>query len=180
MNSNQFFKTRMYLTAIVTIAILSLLIWNYYHGGVPSHHILQREDLPEISNWWGAVLLPMLTCFLLYRIQERINNNNVDKSVSKKLTIVIYGFLGALSFGILLSTFFTFGNTEIPFYMLIGLLLLAMFFPIYRSECLLGFVIGMSFTFGVVLPTGIGTIFAILGVIIYRCIQPVLLYITKK
>ena len=37
-----------------------------------------------------------------------------------------------------------------------GLLLLALFFPIYRSECFLGFVIGMSYTSGVILPTGFG------------------------
>jgi hypothetical protein len=177
MNSKLIFKNRLYLTVLVTMAIFSLLLWDYYHGGVPSHHILQRKDLPEISNWWGGIVLPVLTWFLLYRVQKRINENEL---ISNKSTSAFYGFLGALCFGILLSTFFTLGNNEMPFYMLIGLLLLAMFYPIFRSECLLGFVIGMTFTFGVVLPTGIGTIFAILGAIIYLVIRPLILFIAKK
>lgn len=179
MNSKLIFKNRLYLTALVTMAVFSLLLWNYYHGGVPSHHILQRKDLPEISNWWGGILLPVLTWVVLFRIQKRINKNENELNANKS-TIAFYGFLGALCFGILLSTFFTFGNNEVPFYMLIGLLLLALFYPIFRPECLLGFVIGMTFTFGVVLPTGIGTIFAILGVIIYLVIRPVILFIAKK
>jgi hypothetical protein len=179
MKSTLQLKNRLYLTALVTMAILSLLIWNYFHGGVPSHHVLQRKDLPEISNWWGGILLPILTWFLLYRIQKRINKNE-NELISNKSTSAIYGFIGALLFGILLSTFFTLGNTEMPFYMLVGLLPLALFYPIFRSECLLGFVIGMTFTFGAVLPTGIGTILAILGAIVYLAIRPLLLFIIKK
>jgi hypothetical protein len=181
MTEKMFFKTRLYFTGIVTIAIGSLLMWNHYHGGVPSHHILQREDLPEISNWWGGLLLPLLTWLLLYRIQKRLINNNDEKSQVSKYSIkILYGFAGALFFGILLSAFFTFGNTEMPFYMLIGLLLLAPFFPIYRAECILGFVIGMTFTFGAVLPTGVGFILALIGVVLYLCVRPALMYVTSR
>jgi MFS family permease len=176
-----FLKIRLYFTALVAIAIGSLLLWNHYHGGVPSHHILQRKDLPEISNWWGGLLLPLLSWFLLHRIQKRICVTAKENAqVSQKARNVLYAFLGALSFGTLLATFFTFGNTEMPFYMLIGALLLALFVPIYRAECLLGFVIGMTFTFGAVLPTGIGTILALLGAAIYLGIRPTILFITKK
>jgi hypothetical protein len=93
---------------------------------------------------------------------------------------VIYGFAAALLFGIVLSAFFTFGNTEIPGYMLIGLLLLALFLPIYRAECLLGFVIGMTFTFGAVLPSGIGALLAVTGAILYLYIRRAILFITTK
>lgn len=176
MNSTFFFKFRIYFTTLITIVIGLLLLWNHSHGGVPSHHILQRKDLPEISNWWGLILLPTLTWFLSYRIQKRIiNGPNTKRTIN-----ALYGFLGALTFGILLAAFFTFGNTEMPFYMLMGLLILALFLPIYRSECLLGFVIGMTFTFGVVVPTGIGTIFIILTAIIHLGIRPAALFVVKK
>ncbi len=33
MTEKMFFKTRLYFTGIVTIAIGSLLAWNHYHGG---------------------------------------------------------------------------------------------------------------------------------------------------
>ena len=176
-----FFKVRLYFTVIVTIAIWSLLAWNHYHGGVPSHHILAREDLPEISNWWGGLLLPLLTWFLLYRIYQRLIRNNIETSkVSKFFVKILYGFAGALFFGIMLSAFFIYGNSDIPGYMLQGLLLLALFFPIYRAECILGFVIGMTFTFGAVLPTGIGSILALIGAVLYLYVRPAILYVISR
>ncbi|HEY2092410.1 MAG TPA: hypothetical protein VGJ81_11010 [Thermoanaerobaculia bacterium] len=30
------------------------------HGGVPVHPILRRADMPGISNWWGALIIPAL------------------------------------------------------------------------------------------------------------------------
>lgn len=181
MHEPSFFKTRLYLTGIVTIAIWSLLAWYHYHGGVPSHHILARKDLPEISNWWGGLLLPVLTWFLSYCVQRRLIRNNARTSEPTQIPkAVIYGFAGALVFGILLSAFFTFGFSEPPFYMLIGALLLALFFPIYRAECLLGFVLGMTYTFGAVLPTGIGSILAILGAVLFLVVRPLLAFVSSK
>jgi hypothetical protein len=179
MNKKVFFKTLLY-TGIVTVAIWSLLAWNYYHGGVPSHHILHREDLPAISNWWGGLLLPLLAWFLLYRIQKRLMRDNTERSkVSEYPVNVIYGFIGGLVFGILLSMFFTLDYSNIAGYILIGLFLLALFFPVYRAECILGFVIGMTFTFGAVLPTAFTAIFALIGAILYRYVRPVVLHIAS-
>lgn len=178
MNEKLFFKARLYFTGIVTIAIWSLLAWDHYHSGVPSHHILANKDLPEISNWWGGLLIPFLTWFLLYRIQKRIiHYNQEDSETSKHLQHTLYRFVGALLFGILLSVFFTFGNSDMSGYMVLSLFPLALFVPIYRAECLLGFVIGMTFTFGGVLPTGIGSIFASVGAILYLFVRRGILYL---
>lgn len=174
MNEKILLKTRLYITALVTLAIWSLLAWNHYHGGMPSHNILAREDMPSISNWWGGVLLPLLTWFLLYRIQRRIKSPD-EKSDAKLPLNVVYGFAGALLFGVLLSTFYTLGYADIPGLMVNSIFIIALFFPIYRAECLLGFVIGMTFTFGAVLPTGIGSIFALIGAVLYLLVRPLLL-----
>ncbi|MCL6260132.1 hypothetical protein M3O96_13605 [Aquiflexum sp. TKW24L] len=176
-----FFKTRLYFTAFITLAILFLLLWNHSHGGVPSHHLLAREDLPEIYNWWGAILLPLLTLLLTYRVEKRLTKQNKGNSRMKGIPkSVIVGFFLALLFGITLSAFFSFGNTEIPGYMLMGALVTALFFPIYRAECLLGFVIGMTYTFGAVLPTGIGSILLLVSAVIYLGIRPVIWFVISK
>ncbi len=181
MTGKTFFKRSLYFTGIVTVGIWSLLIWNHYHGGVPSHHILHREDLPKISNWWGGLLLPLLTLFLTYRIQKRIVRNSDNKSNLIKFSIkYTYGFLFALSFGILLSVFFILGYSNLSGYLINGLFLLALFFPIYRAECLLGFVIGMTYTFGAVLPTVVGTILALLGLVLYLYVRTGIIFIAKK
>ncbi len=100
MNNKEFFTARLYFTATVTVAIWSLLAWNYYHGGIPSHHLLADENLPEVSNVWGGLLLPALTWFLLYRIQLRINRRSDKNSIETYSPIkMVYGFAGALLFG---------------------------------------------------------------------------------
>ena len=64
--------------------------------------------------------------------------------------------------------------------MILGLFPLAMFFPIYRAECLLGFVIGMTFTFGGVLPTVFGSILVLVSVTLYKYVRPGILYLASK
>lgn len=181
MTKKTFIKRRLYFTLIVTIGIWSQLLWDHLHGGVPNHHILHQEDLPAISNWWGGLLLPLLTLLLTYRIQIRLIRKNDKKhdtlNFSQKY---IYRFLFALSFGILLSVFFTLGYTDLSGYMMYGLLLLALFFPIYRAEYFLGFVIGMTYTVGAVLPTGAGIILTLTGVILYLYVRKGIIFIVRK
>jgi len=181
MNNKYFFKLRLYVTGIITLAIWALLAWDHYHGGVPAHHILAKEDLPSISNWWGGLLIPVLTWFLLYRIQKRIDKtNSQNREAHISLKPILYRFFGALLFGIALSAFFSSGNTDMPGYMILAIFPLALFLPIYRSECLLGFVIGMTFTFGGVLPIGIGSILLLLCAILYLLIRPAILYVVSR
>ncbi len=181
MTEKTFIKRRLYFTGMITICIWSLLLWNHFNGGVPSHHMLHQEDLPKISNWWGALLLPLLTLFLTFRIQIRLirKNDNMSDLLEFPKTY-IYSFIVALSFGILLSVFFTLGYSNISGFMMYGLLLLALVFPIYRAECLLGFVIGMTFTFGVVLPTIVGAIFALIGALLYLYVRTGIIYIVRN
>jgi len=181
MNNKLFFKFSWVFTAIVTLAIWSLLIWNFYNGGIPSHHILARADLPEISNAWGAILLPLLTGLVLFRVQQRIKLADPNFTSTPKDHLAIgLGFIGALVYGVSLAVFFTLGYSDLPFILLMSILFLALFFPIYRAECLLGFVLGMTFTFGAVLPIGMGLILSILGMIIYLLVRPALLFIGSK
>ena len=150
MNQKLTLKTRLIFTGIVTIFIWGHLAWDYFHEGVPTHRILHREDLPGISNWWGGIVLPLITWFLLYLIQNRMNVNNKSNINSNSIHFV-YRFLGAFLFGILLSIFFIIGS-DMSGYMMIGIIPLSFFIPLYRPEYLLGFVLGATYTFGAILP----------------------------
>jgi hypothetical protein len=168
------FKAKIYFTGIISIAIWGLLVWNYFHGGVPSHHILNKKELPEISNWWGGILLPVFAWIVMFRIQKR--ENLTIKSVSDFPSKIIYGFIGGLIIGISIATLFHLEFNEFLGYFLPSILIIALFYPIYYAECLLGFVLGMTFTFGAILPTGIGSILAIIAFLIYKLIRPAGLY----
>lgn len=142
---NNLLKIRICITIIVSMVIWGLLAWEYKHGGFQSHYILRRKDMPELQNWWGGILLPVLTWFLLYRIEKR-----PESLLSKR---VVYGFLTAFVIAAIIITLVHFDIHGIPRYLLISILIIAFFYPVYKAECLLGFILGMTFSFGAVLPT---------------------------
>jgi len=169
-------KTRIVLTVLVTILFWVNLIWDYLHQGIPSHYLLHRKDFPEISNWWGGIAVPILTWFLLYRIAKRVNNN---ASPQNKAIKSIYRFLGALLFGILLSTLFTKGSI-IPNYMVLGAVVTSFLFPLYRAEFILGYVLGMSYTFGGFIAVASGIVFWGIFSIAYLLIRRGIVYIVSQ
>ena len=179
MSEQSFFRFRIFFTLVVTIAIASLLAWNYTNGGVPAHHIFANKDMPEISNWWGLLVLPLLTWFLTYRVGKRIFND-YPKNRPTQTTRALVGFIGALLFGILVAGSFSLGYRDATGNILLIVFPLALFIPIYRSEYLLGFVIGMTYTFGAVLPTGIGSILIMALAVIYLYIRSFFLFIGSK
>jgi hypothetical protein len=179
-NPNMTSNFRICFTLAITFLIWGLLLWNHFNGGVPSHHILADEELPSVSNWWGAILLPVLTWILLFRIDRRINMLKEKTSTSISFRKAVYGFTGALLFGSLLSLFFFLKQTDICGYMILSLVPVSLFIPIYRSEYLLGFVLGMTYSFGAVLPTGIGLIFIVIAFIIYIGLRAIITLLKPK
>jgi hypothetical protein len=170
MNNQQ--SLRITATAVIAAADLALLLWQHSHGGVPNFHFFDRADMPAISNWWGGLLLPFMTWFLIGRTQRRIASQG---EASKRYAVI--AFLCALLFGVLLTVFFTIGADQISNAMFLSLFPLALFLPIYRAECLLGLILGMAYTFGGVLPSIVGSVAAIITMVIYRYVRGGLLRI---
>ncbi len=177
MNEFLSLKNRIVFTVVLTVLVLAWLISDYYHGGVPVHHLLNKDDLPGFSNWWGGLLLPLLSWFLLYRIQKR--DKQQGKGRSNKPT-VFYGFIGALFTGIFFSILFSHGFENLLGYIMLVLLSIGLFLPTYRSEYMLGFVIGMTYTFGGILPTIIASILALAGLLMHEVIRPIGLFLGSR
>lgn len=178
MNKQQLSSSRLYITALVSVLIWALLLWEHFNGGVPSHSILARADMPSISNWWGALFLPVLTWFLLGRINKRISDSE-NGSTSFYPPKIVAGFGGSLIFGILLAAFFSNGLGYISSFMFRGVLVLALFLPIYRAEYVLGFILGLTYSFGAILPTGFASIVALISALIFNYVRPVFVWIGR-
>lgn len=144
---------RLILTSLALVAELAHLGWEYSHGGVLAHHLLNRADLPAISNWLGILLIPALTWYLVGRMQRRLAQRSASNYA------VLAAFFASLAYGAALALAFTMGQ-ELVTYLFLGLLVVALLAPAYRSEYVLGFVLGMTFTFGAVLPTIIACVLA--------------------
>ncbi len=151
---------RLTLTAVALIAELFHLAWEYFHGGVLAHHLLARADMPALSNWWGLILIPALTWFLVGRIERRLAREEGD--ISQLPPAVWTAFFGALGYGAVLALAFTFKFDGIATIFL-GIFALSLFIPTYRAEYVLGFVLGMAFTFGAILPTFVASVVAALS-----------------
>lgn len=156
---------RILLTAAVAILEAGLLGWQQTHGGVPAHHVLARADLPAISNAWGLIVLPVLSWWLLGRIERR--RRQAPAYLGKSLA----PFAGALVFGVVLGGCAVSGHLDVCNGMVMALAPLSLFYPIHRAECILGFVIGMSPFIGAVLPTVAGLVFATIGAVLYHGVR---------
>jgi hypothetical protein len=160
-------RWRYVLIAAVFLAEVAHLSFEHLHGGVIAHHILNRADLPAISNFWGLLWLPVLAWFVSGRVQKRAANLTTPFSKN-----VLLGFFLALAYGALLAGCFRLGYDDATGYLFEGSFLLAVILPVYKAECLLGFVLGMTFVFGAILPTIIGSIFVAISAFLHLLAYP--------
>lgn len=185
MNTQQMRRMRMLLTALVMLAELLHLAWEFTHGGVKSHHLLNQADMPAITNWWGILLLPALAWFLLGRIEGRRLSNAEDLGRERKISVgvpvgILAGVVGSLLYGIALAVAFTQHAEAIASYLFLGMFLAALLLPVYRPEYILGFILGMTFTFGAVLPTFVSLLIAGVSAALHLLIYPLIRFIFTR
>lgn len=168
-------RLRVFITLIVTLLVCSHVAWDYFHGGIPTHYLLHNKDLPGIPNWWGAIVLPIFTWFLLYRIQKRIATSSVEEHPKS----VMSRFFSAFMVAIIIAVCFM-NSVDVIDYIMGSLFILAFFFPLYKSEYLLGWVLGSTFTFGAIIPIGFGSIFALVFFLFYKIPRAIVTYFQSK
>jgi hypothetical protein len=168
-------KLSTYFIALVVIFIFVHLLWEYLNGGVLSHHLLNSSDMPAISNWWEIAILPLLAWFATKRIEKRISFKSDDVSADGKIPKgILIGFFGMLIASIFQSLAFELGYGNITMYLALCVLLIGLFLPIYRAECILGYVLGATFTFGPVIPIIGISIFAAISAFSNLLMKPLL------
>ncbi len=161
-------KLMLSITAIITLLIWGHIAWDYTHKGIPVHYILQSKDMPGIPNWWGAIVLPFFTYFLLNRIAKRLNQSENKES----LKIIGLRFLGGILFAVSISVSFRNG-IDITDYIIGLIFLLSFVFPLYKSEYLLGWVLGSAFSFGAIIPMLFGSILCFIFFLIYQLVNTI-------
>jgi hypothetical protein len=148
------------------------ILFEYFNGGVVSHHLLAREDLPGFSNWWGLLTIPVLTWVVFSLIHRRDQlESQTKQNIKMKGNGAIIRFLFALLFGIIISILWELGLENVLQYFILTPFLIAFFKPLYLPEYLLGFVIGMIYTFGGILPIIIGIALLIICFVINRLVN---------
>ena len=173
---HDYFRFRIWFTVIISIALSGLLLWQYFHGGIPSHHFLADKTLQLISNVWGALVIPITTWFLLFRVERRLFSQS-DTIAFPKHTL--FGFLSAFLFGLALGISIVYGFETFSSYSPLIIFSLALFFPTYKAEYFLGFILGLTYFIGGVLPVVVGSIFLLVSALMYLLIRPLILKLIK-
>lgn len=149
-------------TLLVTFLIWAHIAWDYYHEGIPTHYILQSEDMPGIPNWWGGIALPIFTWIVLSFVKRKKGEN--DQLLWRN--VWLRGLAGVL-FSVAIAIFFTLGSPMTE-YLMLGLFLAAFFIKLYKPEYLLGYVLGAAYTFGAMIPILAGPILLMIVFLLYK------------
>lgn len=159
-------RLRILITSIVSLLVWGHVLWDHLHGGIPTHYLLHDDNLPGIPNWLGAIALPFFTWFLLYKIHTRIDWPDIPVA-SESMRKVLLRFALAFLLSVSIAVFFRL-EIDIIDYIMGSIFILAFFFPIYKSEYLLGWVLGSTFTFGAIIPMGFGSLFILVFYAFYK------------
>ena len=151
------------------------LAWQATHGGVETHHLLARRDLPGFSNWWGLAIVPLIAWLAAWSVQRR------STADSRELGKAAAGFAGAILAGIALCVAYLVDHTgNAPFYVLLALIASGFIFPIYRPEYYLGLVIGESLSFGLVLPAIVSLVPMGISAAFHLLVKPALIWTMRR
>lgn len=174
---NALFRYRISFIIATTISMLGILIGDYLHSGIPAHHLFANPDLPSVSNAWGALLIPALTTYLTGQMEKSVVIGGVVDG--HKLMKALVSLLIAALYAVSMATAFTWGYSSVSSFLFMTLLILALIFPLYRAPYYLGFVLGLTFFFGAVLPTLIGGVVVVISVIANFGIHPLVARMLK-
>ncbi|CAM5425326.1 hypothetical protein [Rhodanobacter lindaniclasticus] len=97
------------------------LAFEHVNGGVRSHHLLDRADLPAISNWLGLVVLPVLGALFGQRICHAL----ASPARPGLLAGIWLGLGCAMAYGVALAVSFALGASTLTSGLFLGLFLLA-------------------------------------------------------
>lgn len=153
MTEINFKKITYWVISITVFFEVGYLLWEHFNGGIVSHHLLQNSDYPAISNLWGLLILPSLALLAMFSIKKRLTFKASDELVKAKIPSgILIGFFGMLALSFLQSVAFTIGYGNISIYLALGLIIVGLFVPIYKAECIFGYVFGSIVFTGPVIP----------------------------
>jgi len=154
------------VAALALLAAAADLAWEYTHGGVPSHHLLDRADLPAISNGWTIVVLPALAWLASRSAFSRALAPDGSGAG------IAAAFFGSLLLGVALSVAFRSGDGSAASWLFMAALASGLPLRTYRLEYVFGFVVGMTFVFGAVLPTMAASVAAAISLAFHQFVRP--------
>ncbi|HEY1975644.1 MAG TPA: hypothetical protein VGG89_03795 [Candidatus Baltobacteraceae bacterium] len=175
MTDKSAYRLDFYVIAFAVFFASAYLAWQATHGGVVSHHLLDQRDLPAFSNWWGLAIIPLTGGLAAWSVRRRAAVK--PDALSSAMAAAFFALLA----GVILSVAFMVDEGgSAPLFVLLAVLASGCIWPTYRGEYVFGFVVGMSFTFGLVLPAIIALLAAAISAALYFLVRPALVWALRR
>ena len=154
---------------------VAYLAWQLTHGGVASHHFLDRRSMPAISNWWGLGILPLIGWLAAWSVRRRAAADRTEPAKAAAAAC------GAFVVGVAMCVSFTMdGSGNVPGYVFLAALASGLWFRTYRAEYVFGFVIGMSFVFGLALPAIVSLVPVTISAAFHLLVRPAFAWTLRR
>ncbi len=160
-------RNKLALTLSAALLALLHILWEYFNGGVVTHYPFADANYPGISNWWGLLSLPALIWAALSIIEKWRVRASGNGETAYGIPFCHKYFLAGLAFGLLASLLWELGQEEVLQYVMLLPFALSLFLRVYLPETTLGFVLGMAYTFGGVLPIVFALVIQAIGLLIH-------------
>lgn len=164
-------RNKLYFTSFITLLVVLHLASEFFRGGVVTHYPLADPSYPPLSNWWGLITLPVLTWALLTARQWQVSRAQDATHPPEGILLQKNYLFSGLAFGLAMGLLWELGQEEILQYLILLPWVAALFTRIYLPETTLGFVLGMMYTFGGVLPIAFALVIQTIGYMIYKVIN---------
>ncbi len=169
-------RTVVQMAPLAALAFAAAFVgFEYFNGGVKTHHFLARADLPGFSNWFALLVLPLLGVVLAFRAKSA-KDGQASSLFSPTLAV---GTVGSLAYGAALAASFHLGLEQVSLVLFLGLFFCSIAFPVYRAEYIFGFVVGMTVAFGSVIPLAFALFFATIS-FAFRRVAALVLAVVRK
>jgi Ca2+/Na+ antiporter len=93
---------------------------------------------------------------------------------------VALAFVGSLLLGVALSVAFTTGHASLSSYLFLAAFACGIPLRTYRLEYVFGFVVGMAFAFGAVLPTLAASVAALTSLAFHQLVRPAVDWLVSR
>ncbi|MET0289082.1 MAG: hypothetical protein ABW178_05600 [Pseudoxanthomonas sp.] len=154
--------------------VLLQLGWEHTHGGIQRHHFLNDASMPAISNVWGLVVLPLLGALAGGVVVRRADRR------AGAIIPAMAGFLGSVGAGAALAVAFATHGEPAATQVALAILIASALCPVYRAEYLFGFVMGMTFVFGPVLPALVASLPMLISALSRWVVWPAATWVVRR
>lgn len=158
-----------YVTCLVTLLQAAVISWHYFNPQVEFIGLLNGRYLSQLPSWYSLILMPLFSLGCLLAIRKRLQRCKVKRG--KAATYALIGFVFSFNYGATLAGSYYWAMDLYTAALLIGIAVIGFTVKAYRTECVFGFALSLSFVVGALQAILLAVATAVACWILYKARQ---------